>query len=276
MPSPVRASCGAPKLGHLPPPFDDIRFEWDASDRYITADYFGDPESLIACGAIEPPMVEKRKKGEPKPRRDSAGHQFISERKVIRHPLSVGLRITRYIFDPRFAETLPGIPRGLRFKRLDWLDSHRGSVHTTTERSENGSVHIIVAGTRDNLIVAGIPESCFRSKFLEREGYSHFVSGRELLPFEDASGRITRLMRGYYEIDVRHDESKKPIEIPAFRSACAWSFRTTRCSHERADRNHRPSGEGSRAQRCRLCPNPRASRKSEAASIPGSSLDDSA
>jgi hypothetical protein len=229
--APLCPEIAAQRLGFLPAPFEDIRFQWDVDDCYIQITYRGSEERLLECGAIEPQMARRREKGEPKPRRDSAGHHFIAERKVIRQPLSIGLEITRYIFEPRFAETLPGIPPGLRFKRLDWLDAHPGAVHTETFPTKIGRIRLYSAGTRESLLAVGFGKSGFRSKLLERPGHSHFVCGNDELgdlmgthklcsKIESMHANIRRLMRGYFEVEVCYapdDDSKSEKAVPRAR-----------------------------------------------------------
>ena len=103
---------------HLAPPFDDMRFEWDASESGIRLLYAGDPSRLIECGAIEPDMAYKAKM-KTRPRRDSAGHYYHRDRWVDTKTLTANVTIVRYITDEAFAQTLPGAPHGLRFKLLD-------------------------------------------------------------------------------------------------------------------------------------------------------------
>jgi hypothetical protein len=187
----------------LPAPFDDVYFEWDASDQHIALEYCGPAERLIECGAIEPRMAEKAKKGEPKPRRDSAGHRFHREVLIRKEPLSRVLRIVRYIGDAKFAESLPGAPRGLRMKRLDWLDARLGTIHVATGKVEQDrTMKTVAAGRREDLIAAGFPASCFLSKSLSRSGYANFYSKSK--PFEDKVLHVRMLMRGYFEVDFWH------------------------------------------------------------------------
>jgi hypothetical protein len=201
--APLRPEVAAPKPGHLPAPFDDVRFTWDASDRYIELEYIGLAERLIECGAIEPAMVVKARKGEPKLRLDSAGHRFRREVKILRQPtLCAALWVVRRITDAKFAATLPGAPRGLRMKRLDWLDSHPGEVHVTRKHSRSKDyLTTFTAGTRESLIAAGFSESYFRLKLLARPCYEEFMHvGREW-------GTVKTLMRGYIEIEITRQPS---------------------------------------------------------------------
>jgi hypothetical protein len=178
----------------------DVQFTWDASDQHIKLEYVGPAARLIECGAIEPHMAEKARKGAPRPRRDSAGHRFQREVQIRRRPtLSTVLWIVRYISDEKFAETLPGVPRGLRMKRLDWLDSHPGTVHVTEQRSKS-HVTTVTAGTRESLISAGFPKSYFGSKLLARRGYLR-LRDVHVLP-NDGHGTIHSLMRGYLEVEI--------------------------------------------------------------------------
>lgn len=179
----------------LPAPFDDVRFCWDVSDRFIELEYIGLAARLIECGAIEAQMAEKTPKGGPKPRRDSAGHRFDRQVRIARQPaLAAVLRVTRYICDIKFAETLPGVPRGLRMKRLDWLDAHPGAVHVIEERGEK-YVQTASAGTRESLIAAGFPRSYLGSKLLQRS------ASPEVSWMDGKIYTVVRsLMRGYLEV----------------------------------------------------------------------------
>jgi hypothetical protein len=187
----------------LPAPFNDVYFEWDASDQHIALEYVGLAERLIECGAIEPRMAEKARKGEPKPRRDSSDHRFYREVRISKEPLCRVLRVVRYIADSKLAELLPGAPRGLRMKRLDWLDARPGTIHVARGKGQLGrEVNTIAAGRREDLIAAGFPASCFLSKLLSRSGRDRVYGN--LAPFENASADVRMLMRGYFEINIWH------------------------------------------------------------------------
>jgi hypothetical protein len=207
-----------PREMSVTPP--DVQFAWDASDQHITLQYIGPAARLIECGAIEPHMAEKARKGAPRPRCDSAGQRFRREVQIRRRPLSTVLRIVRYIEDAKFAETLPGVPRGLRMKRLDWLDSHPGVVHVTRRRSGDYVV-TLTAGTRESLIAAGFPKFYFRSKLLARPGYDLHLPSRDPAGYQhvlpnDGHGTIHSLMRGYLEVEIcqRVPPVEKEAKIP--------------------------------------------------------------
>jgi hypothetical protein len=218
----------------LPTPFDDIRFEWDTlcrfhgiSDVYVRLEYIGAPDRLIGCGAIEPAMAEKSKI-KARPRVDSAGHYYHRDLQVDRNSFTNVLKITRCITDPRFAATLPGVPRGLRFKRLDWLDAHPDQVHVASKKRQytNRSrwVETITAGTVDNLLAAGFPESLFKLKFTPSSP-SHYIHGGT---WKESYVRVSRLMRGYFEVrmETLEEHAEDAVEeTPAKPSIIrlAWS-----------------------------------------------------
>jgi hypothetical protein len=192
----------APPPFRLPYPFEDIRFDWDASDRYVKLQYTGSIARLIECGAIEPHMVDTAK-GQ-KFRVDSAGHHFQREKRIILHePVTAGLRVTRHLSDPKFAETLPGVPRGLRFKRLDWLDAHPNELHRHVEEEVDRGYRYrneCLAGTAANLIsLAGYSEKYFAGKLSQRTGFRTLL-GPTVLGNDGDYSWLSRLMRGYFEI----------------------------------------------------------------------------
>ena len=190
----------------LPAPFDDVYFEWDASESGIRLLYAGSPSRLIECGAIEPDMAEKAKV-KTRPRRDSAGHYYHRDRWIDTKALTANVTIVRYVTDEAFAKTLPGAPRGLRFKMLDWLDAHPDRVYLTQEKSEDGETRISTTGTIDNLLAAGFRQSLFKQRFSIRGiGLDVTYCGDVREKHVDPSridlyfGRICPLMRGYFEI----------------------------------------------------------------------------
>lgn len=216
----------------LPAPFDDIRFQWDIlslhcdPDMDVRIEYIGAPNRLIECGAIEPAMAGKSK-AKSRPRVDSAGHYYHRELRVDPDSMTHHLKITRYITDPKFAETLPGAPRGLRFKRLDWLDAHPNRVHiakqVTKRDTKNQWVVTRTAGTVENLLAAGFPKSYFEQKFTACSR-SHCLY-RDLPA--NAYGRISCLMRGYFDVQIEVLEAipdmaefdrkpSRPTERPSF------------------------------------------------------------
>jgi hypothetical protein len=192
----------------LSAPFDDVQFTWDASDQHIALEYCGPAERLIECGAIEPHMADKAKKGSGRnPRCDSSGHRFHRALKIMRD--RTVLKVVRYIGDQKFAESLPGTPRGVRMKRLDWLDAHPGTIHVITEKAYEEMWMTSHAGRREDLIVAGFPESLFLKKPFARKGYDRFF--HDLPHFENARGTVTKLMRGYVEIEVWHRVTEEHV-----------------------------------------------------------------
>ena len=191
----------------LLPPFDDIGFAWYATTSGIAVEYTGNASRLLECGAIEPHMAEKAK-AKSKPRLDSAGHYFHRSLRIVRRPLREDLVVTRLIMDQQFAETLPGVPRGLRFKLFDWLDAHPHRVHVVTEK-EDGETGTITTGSINNLVAVGFHDSLFEQRFtlFGRDLWRFFVGGvrehhvdRALHGF--SWGRIKPLMRGYFEITL--------------------------------------------------------------------------
>jgi hypothetical protein len=210
----------------LPAPFDDIRFAWGTLDRfngvsdaYVMLEYIGAPDRLIECGAIEPAMAGKART-KSRPRVDSAGHYYHRDLQVDRNSMTNVLKITRCITDPKFAETLPGAPRGLRFKRLDWLDVHPDKVHVVSKRREYANrtrwVETITAGTLDNLLASGFSETFFKLKKFTPASPSHYLYE---VRRENAYGRVTRLMRGYFEVRMEtlenHEDDAPVDETPA-------------------------------------------------------------
>jgi hypothetical protein len=191
-----------------------VRFNWDVSDRYIKLEYRGAPARLIECGAIEPTMADSRKgKGGQRRRVDSAGHHFQRTTRVItRETISAELSVVRYIGDPKFAETLPGVPPGLRFKRLDWLDAHPDELHRHIDEEVNGcgSVYRLtrLAGTAANLIsIAGYSEKLFRSKMVQRTGSHEYIGANEARNNGNCAW-LCSLMRGYFEISYYLEKSE--------------------------------------------------------------------
>lgn len=195
----------------LPYPFEDIRFYWDVSDCGVYVMYAGTAERLLACGAIEPGMTDKRPKPSPKPRLDSAGHSYQRQAGLASDGSTPRFTIKRWIADPKFAQKLPGVPRLLSFKRLDWLDSHPGTIHVDTYSNpgrrgigERERRHTISAGTRDALIaVTGFPRSMFPSNQPFKSRW--LASGDHGVPQGFLAGTyewatVSVLMRGYYEI----------------------------------------------------------------------------
>jgi hypothetical protein len=197
-----------PRPGYLP--FEDVQFTWDASDRYIQLEYSGLAERLIECGAIEPDMAEKSKR--PKRRIDSVGHPYNRVARLDVETMTPHVRITRLIGDPKYAETLPGVPRGLRFKRLDWLDAHPDELHQHIDvRINRLYVHRrkLLAGTAVNFMaIAGYSEEAFRGKLRQRTGY-HGYLGDDEPGNRGESTWLVRLMRGYFEIQF-DDIREKP------------------------------------------------------------------
>jgi hypothetical protein len=135
--------------------------------------------------------------------------------KILREPLTTALRITRCIVDAAFAETLPGAPRGLRFKRLDWLDAHPDRIHITTESTVSGCyIHHrkSLAGTAANLVAAaGYSEEIFRGKMLQRSWHREYLQPGN----EGKSAWLRRLMRGYFEIEFDAVEEKTTDQAPS-------------------------------------------------------------
>jgi hypothetical protein len=196
-------------------PFDDVRFEWDISDSHVTLEYIGAPNRLLECGAIEPDMAGKSKV-KSRPRVDSAGNYYHRELRIDPHSMTNYLKVTRYITDPKFAETLPGGPRGLRFKRLDWLDAHPASVHVVTEKSRLGNqswVRTRTAGTLDGLLAAGFSKDLFKVKFSPSTWRQFMVGGTETEP-KGAYKTVHRLMRGYYEIEMDMPREVASTSLP--------------------------------------------------------------
>jgi hypothetical protein len=192
------------RIRQLPEPFDDVYFEWDASDDGIELVYAGTASRLIACGAIEPHMAD-RSEAKSRARVDSAGHYFRTYRSIDKETVSVKFTITRRITDMGFAETLPGAPRGLRFKRLDWLDANPDRVHIATGDSFTDEyVRIITAGTAENLMAAGFHEKLFKQKFPLAKSWKNSWNegGRD--------SKVRRLMRGYFDVEVNADREAQP------------------------------------------------------------------
>jgi hypothetical protein len=208
-------------------------FNWDISDEGVVLEYTGTPERLIACGAAEPHMIERGSKLSPVQRRDSAGHAFRREARRAK------LKITRWISDPKFAETLPGVPRGLRFKRLDWLDANPGKVHVAVAQYTE-HVHVRKwtrsAGTAEALIAAGFPTMLFGKRLRRRPFYNRSITFYGLEEERDivqkgGHGNINTLMRGYIEICIE-EPADKTLPMPDRDAKPVWT--THGCDSETA------------------------------------------
>jgi hypothetical protein len=216
MPKPQTTEAAAAPSRRLPYPFEDVEFEWDASESGISLLYAGDPSRLIECGAIEPDMAEKAK-AKSKLRVDSAGHYYHRDRWVDTETLTAKVTIIRSITDEAFAKTLPGAPRGLRFKFLDWLDAHPDRIHLTQEQSE-GERHTrtFTTGAVDTLIAAGFLKSLFEQRFhIHGMGLGKRWQGEVREKHVDPKridsnfGYINPLMRGYFEV-VTYSKNEAP------------------------------------------------------------------
>jgi hypothetical protein len=182
-----------------------VHFHWDVSDAGYVVSYWGAPERLIECGAIEPEMAIATKQ---KVRRDSHGHYF---RRVIKtHVASMTrpLMVTRLILDEALAATLPGVTP-VRFKLLDILDAQAGRayIHRFEHENQYGTKFLTVstAGSREALS-AVYSEAIFNKRLRAEPHYGHWYLGftppaERKDPDFNTTHFLIRLMRGYWMVE---------------------------------------------------------------------------
>jgi hypothetical protein len=172
----------------LPPPHETVSVAvyWDADS--ISVDYCGQPEALIASGAIEPVMAAPGRPG--RRRRDSFGDRFYRDRFK-----DGSLKIQRLITSTQRARSLPGVPPGAGDETINWLNCNAGELHFQTEDGMDA-----IVGKPDDLVRRGYARSeMFQDATLCRESRTRtFYS-------DDTPARfrylILRLMDGYYALE---------------------------------------------------------------------------
>lgn len=109
-----------------------VTYKVTPCDHYIIVEYRGLPADLLACGAVEPAMVEKLKNPHVA-QYDSNGDRY--RRRKLR---SGKLDICRLIGTRERARRLPGVPVNISTKAMDWLDLHPGQVYVEKRPCDSG------------------------------------------------------------------------------------------------------------------------------------------